>query len=109
MVASRRNQNQTEMNDRFTSGTNYARWDNPAIMKGLTLMRQIRTWLLSCYAPEHCPHPHMSIAEFGMCILVNDHCVWDSENDSEDDLTVDYCKAKLKEHALNLMTPFDDQ
>jgi hypothetical protein len=93
--------------DRLIHGVNYARWDHPAVMKGFNLIRTINKWLSTCYSDECCPHAHMSVAAFGMCILINDIPIWDSENDSEENLTLDYCKAKLKEHALYLQTPFE--
>ncbi len=106
-MVSRPEKNNDDIESRLIYGRNYADWSNSATMKGLTLVRALDRWLETCYSKEFIPHAHMSIAAFGMCIMVNDHCVWDSENDSEDNLTVDYCKEKLKQHALYMMTPFE--
>lgn len=85
----------------------FARWEHPIVMKCFHLLRQLNNWLGSCYSKEHRPHAHISIAAFGVCVLVNDICLWDSENNDESELTLDFCKEQLKEHAMYFMTPFE--
>lgn len=86
----------------------YARWDNPIVMKCFNMMRQLNNWLGTCYSHEHRPHVHVSAAAFGVVLLVGDVPVWDSENDDEEDLkNIDFCKARLKDYAMHMFVPFD--
>jgi hypothetical protein len=85
----------------------YDRWDNPTVMKAFILMAQINRWLASCYAAEYCPHAHISVASFGLAVLINDVCIWDSENNDDCELTLDYAKSRYKEYATHLFIPFE--
>ena len=77
------------------------------MMKSFNMMRQLNNWLGTCYAEEHGPLVIVSVAADGVAITIGGETVWDSENDHEEDLTLEYCKSRLYEVAMSMMVPFD--
>jgi len=86
--------------------SNYVSWDNPLVIKGFKVAKQLQTWIFNYYKVDDAPIVVIAIAKPGFAITIAEICVWCSEEDFEEELTLECCVDRYREVVQVFMVPF---
>jgi hypothetical protein len=81
-------------------GMDYARWDHPTTMRAFIVMNELNKWIDKTVIAEEAPFVAIVVSRPVVSLTIGDVCVWCSESDSVDDLTLDICKDTYREEIL---------
>lgn len=93
--------------DEMIKSLDKLRWDHPITLKAFKIARELNTWIGKIVTEDEMPFVSIVVSAPYVAITIGDYCVWNSESDSEDDLTFDYCKESLHEEVLRLCAVFE--
>jgi hypothetical protein len=83
------------------AATNRLRIDCESLQQALAVAAQLDRYIDEHFQSTY-PRPNVLISPATLSISIGDVCVWDSESDSSEELTFEYCLEFYRQHIAGL-------